>query len=204
MTEDGIGDDEIDDELAVIRAQIAYCHLQLGNDDDGLIINMNLIKQRPSDLAVLAVAANNILAARREFNLFDARKKLKIAQNVPEYKLTTRQRQIIADNKALLNLHSTQVNLHISLINPGLIIQKKQAKKSAVNDNVEIIHGKLRKRRRKRKIRLPKNYDPNVQPDPERWLPKQERTAFKKKLGKRFKDREIGRGTQGAAVAAHL
>lgn len=62
----------------------------------------------------------------------------------------------------------------------------------------EIITGKLRKRKRKRKIRLPKNYDPKVPPDPERWLPRQERTAYKKRLGKKLRDRDIGRGTQGA------
>ena len=42
-------------------------------------------------------------------------------------------------------------------------------------------------------------YDPDVPPDPERWLPKQERTAYKKKLNKKYKDRDVGRGTQGTA-----
>ena len=32
---------------------------------------------------------------------------------------------------------------------------------------------------KKRKKRLPKNYNPNVDPDPERWLPKKERTGLK-------------------------
>uniref|UniRef100_A0A1I8BI41 Signal recognition particle subunit SRP72 n=1 Tax=Meloidogyne hapla TaxID=6305 RepID=A0A1I8BI41_MELHA len=53
--------------------------------------------------------------------------------------------------------------------------------------------------RRKRR-RLPANYDPSVQPDPERWLPRQERTAYRKKLHKKFKDREVGKGTQGVAA----
>ncbi|KAI6240784.1 Signal recognition particle subunit SRP72 [Aphelenchoides fujianensis] len=61
----------------------------------------------------------------------------------------------------------------------------------------------LRKHKKKRKPRLPKNYDPNVQPDPERWLPKRERAAYKKKLNKKFKDRDIGRGTQGGTSAAN-
>lgn len=63
----------------------------------------------------------------------------------------------------------------------------------------EIVTGKLNKKKRKRKPRLPKNYDPNVPPDPERWLPRHERSAYKKKLNRKFKDRDIGRGTQGAA-----
>merc|ERR1739844_868969 len=32
---------------------------------------------------------------------------------------------------------------------------------------------------KKRKKKLPKNYNPNVDPDPERWLPKRERTGLK-------------------------
>ncbi|KAI8814845.1 hypothetical protein BJ742DRAFT_750619, partial [Cladochytrium replicatum] len=58
------------------------------------------------------------------------------------------------------------------------------------------------KKKRKRKIRLPKNFDPNAPPDPERWLPKYERSAFLKKAGKRKeKEKDIGRGPQGAAVS---
>lgn len=57
-----------------------------------------------------------------------------------------------------------------------------------------------KRRKKKRKLRLPKTYDPNVQPDPERWLPKYERSTFKRK--KKAKDRDIGRGTQGAAASS--
>ncbi|KHJ75160.1 SRP72 RNA-binding domain protein [Oesophagostomum dentatum] len=46
--------------------------------------------------------------------------------------------------------------------------QKKEAK-SEVEDT-EIVTRKLKNRKRKRKIRLPKNYDPNVPPDPERYV----------------------------------
>ncbi|KAI6192365.1 Signal recognition particle subunit SRP72 [Aphelenchoides bicaudatus] len=60
---------------------------------------------------------------------------------------------------------------------------------------------KANKIKRKRKPRLPKNYDPNVKPDEERWLPRQERTAYKKKLNKKYKDRNVGRGTQGTSSA---
>ncbi|KAK5982526.1 Tetratricopeptide repeat protein [Trichostrongylus colubriformis] len=74
--------------------------------------------------------------------------------------------------------------------------QKKEAK-SEVEDT-EIVTRKLKNRKRKRKVKLPKNYDPNVPPDPERWLPKQERAAYKKKQ-KKNRDRDIGRGTQGSA-----
>ncbi|QQP39128.1 Signal recognition particle subunit SRP72 [Caligus rogercresseyi] len=35
---------------------------------------------------------------------------------------------------------------------------------------------------KKKKKKLPMNYDPNVEPDPERWIPKRERIAFRKHL----------------------
>jgi len=40
---------------------------------------------------------------------------------------------------------------------------------------------KEKKKKKKRKIRYPKNYDPalNALPDPERWLPKRERSYYK-------------------------
>lgn len=63
----------------------------------------------------------------------------------------------------------------------------------------EIVTGKVNKRKRKKKTKLPKNYDPNMAPDSERWLPRTERSAYRKKLNKKFKDRDIGRGTQGVA-----
>ncbi len=71
-------------------------------------------------------------------------------------------------------------------------------------------------KKRKRKPILPKNYDPNVKPDPgvlsiyiflncvntraitERWLAKRDRTAFRKK-GKGKKD-AVGSGPQGVAL----
>merc|ERR1712098_1034880 len=42
-----------------------------------------------------------------------------------------------------------------------------------------------KKKKQKKKKRLPKNYNPNADPDPERWLPKKERTGLKYMLGVR-------------------
>jgi signal recognition particle subunit SRP72 len=54
-------------------------------------------------------------------------------------------------------------------------------------------------KKRKRKTRWPKNFDPENPgplPDPERWLPKRERTEFKKRMRKR--DKALQRGPQGS------
>lgn len=52
------------------------------------------------------------------------------------------------------------------------------------------------KKKKKRKKRFPKNYDPTVDPDPERWLPRYQRSTYKKKKDKRGGG--VGKGTQGA------
>eukprot|EP01024_Parvocaulis_polyphysoides_P034560 TRINITY_DN3060_c0_g1_i1.p2 TRINITY_DN3060_c0_g1~~TRINITY_DN3060_c0_g1_i1.p2 ORF type:complete len:279 (-),score=49.43 TRINITY_DN3060_c0_g1_i1:322-1158(-) len=59
------------------------------------------------------------------------------------------------------------------------------------------------KKRRKRKPRYPKGFDPEnpgPMPDPERWLPKWQRSDYKKK-NKRRKDKQaVVKGTQGGIV----
>lgn len=59
------------------------------------------------------------------------------------------------------------------------------------------------KPRKKRPGKLPKNYDPNVKPDPERWIPKVERKSYQKKLKKmkrKNKNYDVSRGPQGAVT----
>lgn len=60
---------------------------------------------------------------------------------------------------------------------------------------------KVRKRRtRKRKGKLPKSYNVDVLPDPERWLPKYERSGYRRKRDKRAKD--VIKGSQGMSSGA--
>lgn len=56
-----------------------------------------------------------------------------------------------------------------------------------------------KKRKKKRKIILPKSFNPEVAPNPERWLPRHERTGYRKKKDRRSKETGIGKGTQGAS-----
>lgn len=71
----------------------------------------------------------------------------------------------------------------------------KYVKKTVVEEKKK---KKKKKKKRKRNKAPPKNYDPNVDPDPERWLPKWQRSAFKKRRDKR-KDASggVGKGSQG-------
>lgn len=53
-----------------------------------------------------------------------------------------------------------------------------------------------KRKRKKRPGKLPKDYNPNIPPDPERWLPKWERKDFRRRRRDRHKD--VSRGTQGS------
>ncbi|PGH21656.1 hypothetical protein AJ80_03089 [Polytolypa hystricis UAMH7299] len=55
-------------------------------------------------------------------------------------------------------------------------------------------------RKRVRKSRLPKNYDPDKKPDPERWLPLRDRSSYRPPKGKKGKQRAADR-TQGGIVS---
>lgn len=68
------------------------------------------------------------------------------------------------------------------------------------------VDDKKKKKQKKRKIRLPKHHDPNVKPDPERWLPRRDRSTYRpKKRERRFDRREaradVGKGTQGSSAS---
>ena len=56
------------------------------------------------------------------------------------------------------------------------------------------------KNKKKRKPRLPKNFDPSVPIDKERWLPLRERSYFRR--GKRKGFVGSGRGSQGVSTAS--
>ena len=71
---------------------------------------------------------------------------------------------------------------------------------TTVSTTATAVSGEDRKRRvkKKRKPKLPKNFDPARQPDPERWLPRKERTTYRKV--KRDRRRiEPMKGTQGGS-----
>lgn len=58
------------------------------------------------------------------------------------------------------------------------------------------------KKKKKRKVKLPKNYDPNVPLDAERWLPLRERSYYRGRRNKK-KQNAVGKGTQGAVSAKY-
>ncbi|XP_072553821.1 signal recognition particle subunit SRP72 [Paramormyrops kingsleyae] len=80
-------------------------------------------------------------------------------------------------------------------------VRKKPAKVTGENVAKEEGQEVVKKKRKKKKGKLPKNYDPKVTPDPERWLPMRERSYYRgRKKGK--KKEQVGKGTQGTTSGA--
>jgi len=59
---------------------------------------------------------------------------------------------------------------------------------------------KIVKKKKKKKAKLPANYEIDRQPDPERWLPKFERSGYRPKKTRKGRV-DVGKGTQGADSA---
>jgi len=81
---------------------------------------------------------------------------------------------------------------------PKILISS--SKKIAVGEDSTAEENSLKRKKKKRKPRYPKGFDPEnpgPPPDPERWLPKRERTAYKEKLQKKT-TKPSNRGPQGA------
>ncbi|VDN22911.1 unnamed protein product [Gongylonema pulchrum] len=108
LIEEGLAEEEIEEELSVIRVQKAFVLQKLGRNEDAFKIYLRIQDLNVSDKSVTATVANNIPSARSEQNLLEARKKLKAALQVENSKLTCRQRRTLLLNQALVHLFSNQ------------------------------------------------------------------------------------------------
>ncbi|UJR16379.1 hypothetical protein I4U23_003282 [Adineta vaga] len=110
LEEEGdMAEDEILRETANIRVQLAYCLQQQDKNVEALTLYNDVLKSKPTDLAVIAVASNNLAVLNRDQNLFDSRKRIKTAAAPEtELKLNAFQKKIIQVNEALLAIYTGQ------------------------------------------------------------------------------------------------
>lgn len=110
LEEDGVPEDEIEDELGIIRVQLGYCLQLQGREKEAQILYTNALKAKPDDIALVAVASNNLVTLNKDQNVFDSKKRMKSATHEGlEHKLTSRQRKSIAYNQCLLAMYTNQV-----------------------------------------------------------------------------------------------
>lgn len=76
-----------------------------------------MLKGKPDDIGLVAVASNNLLTLNREGNIFDSKKRIKAATaDGLEHKLTSANRAAIARNNALLAMYTNQVDVCRQLV----------------------------------------------------------------------------------------
>lgn len=123
MEEDDLTEEEMESEMAVIRVQLAYCLQLAKREKEAMAIYNNVLKNRPDDPALVAVACNNVVAINRDQNVFDSKKKMKSvpaglsgaglgqqdAGEAVAQKLTRRQRASMAFNHCVLAYFVNQV-----------------------------------------------------------------------------------------------
>ncbi|XP_076295867.1 signal recognition particle 72 [Lasioglossum baleicum] len=109
LVEDGVAEEEIEDELGIIRVQLGCCLQLQGREKEAQTLYTSALKAKPDDIALVAVASNNLVCLNKDQNVFDSKKRMKSATHDSlEHKLTSRQRRNISYNQCLLALYTDQ------------------------------------------------------------------------------------------------
>ncbi|KAF3431109.1 hypothetical protein FNV43_RR25839 [Rhamnella rubrinervis] len=120
LLDDNIPDDEIEIELAPIAVQLAYVQQLLGHTQEAIEAYTDIIKRDQADESSLSVAVNNLIPLRGPKDVSDSLRKLdrlkeKDAQTFQlshslDLKLSSKQREAIYANRALLLLHANRMD----------------------------------------------------------------------------------------------
>jgi len=117
LDEQGETPEDIEDEVGIVRVQLGYVMQKQGKEKEAQVVYNSVLKNKPSDNCLVAVASNNLLTINRDQNIFDSKKRLKAATAEGlELKLTSVQRSQIARNQALLAMFTAQVDLCKQLV----------------------------------------------------------------------------------------
>lgn len=166
-------------DLTDMWRQAADFHLRGGEAETAASSLEELLKANPKDMKILA----QLVIAYSSFN---QKKAHEASKRLPLLDSLTNATEID-------NLEST-----------NWMMSTKAAKKTASKGDQspgtpgsELTQKQKKKSHRRRKGKLPKNADPDGVPDPERWLPKYERSGYRRKRDRRAKD--VIKGSQGMA-----
>ncbi|XP_023323895.1 signal recognition particle subunit SRP72 isoform X1 [Eurytemora carolleeae] len=117
LAEEGDSAEDIEQEVGIIRVQLAYVLQKQGKEKEAQNIYNSVLKSKPDDIGLVAVASNNLLAINRDQNIFDSKKRIKAATAEGlDQKLTRKQRNMIQRNQVLLAMFTAQVDLCKQLV----------------------------------------------------------------------------------------
>eukprot|EP00118_Oscarella_pearsei_P001004 m.6346 g.6346 ORF g.6346 m.6346 type:complete len:657 (+) comp15629_c0_seq2:75-2045(+) len=110
-------EEDIEDELGVIRVQTAYTLQKLGQNDGASKLYAQVLKRKPTDVSVAAVASNNVICMNKDRDLFDSTKKAKsLLSDQLAQKLNANQKSSMLLNRCLLLLYTNQAEQLASLV----------------------------------------------------------------------------------------
>lgn len=110
--DESMTEEDIENELAIIRVQLAYCLQMQGRAKEASVIYAETLKNKPTDPALIAVASNNSVVINKDQNVFDSKKKIRSALiDAVEHKLNSRQKKSITVNNCILALYTKQGDL---------------------------------------------------------------------------------------------
>lgn len=163
--------------LSDMWRQAATFHLRDGEAETAAKSLEELLKANPNDVKILA----ELVIAYSKFN---TKKASELSKRLPKVENSATSTEMDALEGANWTMLAKAVKKST---------RTEQSPSSTGND----VTNNKRRNRKKRKPKLPKHFDPNVIPDPERWLPRYERAGYKKKKDRRIK--EVIKGSQGTS-----
>lgn len=170
-------------DLTDMWRQAANFHLRGGEAETAASSLEELLKSNPNDEKVLA----QLVIAYAKYNQLKAQE---ISKRLPALDSVTNSVEIDA-------LEATNWMMSTKAAKKTVVSKGDQSPSTPSSEPQ-----KIRKRTlRKRKPKLPKNYNSEIPPDPERWLPKYERSNYRRtKRDRRAKD--VIKGSQGMSTGA--
>lgn len=168
-----------EEDLTDMWRQAADYHLRGGEPEIAAKSLEELLKQDKKNKKILA----QLVIAYAQFNPNKAKE---LSTNLPK-------------------LETLTTSSDIDQLEAANWMMSKAVKKTTVNKydqspGTPVLKQK-QKRKKNRKTKLPKNYNPNVKPDPERWLPKYERSSYRHRKRDRRVKEQI-KGSQGVSSTA--
>ena len=184
------------DGMSTVWRKAAEFHLR-GNEPSVAAQSLEeLIKIDPDDRQTLAQL---VLAYAK----FDLKKAMASSKKLPRfnYDYSSVDVDALETSTFLGAKHATRATVSGGKTTPG---QSKMMSPKASTVDAPGEQNNAREKKKKRKNRhIPKNFNPDVDPDPERWLPRRERTGYRKPKRDRRKGAEKFTGAQGTAGGGH-
>lgn len=164
-------------ELMILMRANANFHMKHGDPKQAAFLMEQISQNNPKDSHILA----QLFSA---YSLFDPQKAQQISRQLPSV------------DEIISGIDVDDLEKAFGTMGPKYLKKLQKPEPSPATDGILLLH--MKKKKKKKKTKLPKIYDPNVTPDPERWLPRKERSYYRGK--RKDKNKNIGKGTQGATT----